>query len=104
MRALVLKTQTSAKSRRQPFVNEIDATAAGITGRIANRTLFDGRRRTRYADDVVTTPLTVVNAADERPQHLPRDFEIEDRAAADRSMDFDAAWFAAQESCGLMPH
>jgi hypothetical protein len=52
----------------------------------------------------MTTPEALGNTADKRAQHLLRDFEIEDRAAADWSMDFDTAWFATEESSGLVAH
>src|SRR5689334_15749429 len=64
---------------------------------IAYRTLLNGRRRTRSANNEVSTPVTVSHTADERAQHFLRHFIIEDGARANRPMHFNAARLATEQ-------
>src|SRR5690349_15943777 len=104
MRAFVVETDTRAETRRESFVDELDTTAARIASSVTHRTLFHRCCRTEYTDDEVAAHVSVHRAAQKRAQHLPCHFEVVNSAATNRAMDFDAAWFAAQQSCGFMPY
>src|SRR5919205_2239343 len=102
MRALIVKRKSGAESGCEPFVNQIDATTTGVVRSITNRTLLDSGRGAGNADDKMAPANSVGNLANERPHHLLRDFEIENRAAADRTMYFDAARLAAEKFLRLV--
>src|SRR4029079_8465699 len=97
MRALIVKPETGAESCGESFIDEIGATTTGIIRGIANRALLDRSRGAGDADDKMTEANSVSHLADKRAQHLARDFEVENGAAMNRPVYFNAARLAAQK-------
>jgi hypothetical protein len=103
MCAFVVESQTRADSRRQSLVDQIYASASRIVYGIAHRTLFDGRCRSRNADNEMPALESIGHTADERAQHLLRHFEIVDRSRTNWAVDFDSARLTSEEPKGLVP-
>jgi hypothetical protein len=94
---LVLQDQSRTKSRRQAFVDQINAAGTHVTCGLAYRTLLNGSRRSGNANHHMRAPVSIANAPQKRFQHFLRYLEIVDRAAADWPVNFGLAWLAAHE-------
>ena len=92
---LVIQRQSRTKSRRQPFVDQIDAAGAHIASGLTYRTLLDGSRRSGNANHHMRAPVSIPTRR-RKAFNILRNFEIVDCAAADWSMDFSLAWLTAQ--------
>src|ERR1044072_839642 len=99
MCAFIVKSESGSDSRGESFVNQIDPATTCIVCSISNRALLNCSRRAGNTDDKMATPVPTVPLShfrDAGTQHLPRDFEIEDRAGTDWPVYFDTAWLAAK--------
>jgi hypothetical protein len=104
VRALIVKSKTGAESSSKSFIDQIDLSSTGVVCCVTYRTLLDGRSGTRYADDEMTTFVSIARFTDERAQHLLRDVEVENSAGTDGSVYFQTTWLTAQKFDCLVAH
>src|SRR6476619_2949985 len=102
MRTLIIEVESGSKSSRQPFVNEINATAARVLCCIDNGALLDCCYRAGDADDEMPTTISIHHTLQERAKHFLSDFEVQDGAAANRPVYFYSPWLASEALDRLM--